>query len=243
MSLLMGLGLALGVGCAGMIETRQTFDYFGQPAPTDAWSPKIAGWQRRERVDDGRQLGRIGGSPSVEADAGDAKRSMVARERADDADGLRDKYFSFRAERRRDLARDVTSWIQSQAKDHYVADGPIDHWATLEETLRGNGDDCDGLELLVYHALRDLGFGDSEVYRAVVYRPSDGQHHMVTLWFEDRNDPWVIDPTGAMTRNMLRMSQMPQWVPIKVFSETAEYTVEREVQSLNQGTLAVNAAP
>jgi hypothetical protein len=48
---------------------------------------------------------------------------------------------------------------------------------------------------------------------------------MVTLWFEDRNDPWVIDPTGAMTRGMPRMSDMPDWVPIKVFGEAEEYTV------------------
>nr|MCS5619891.1 hypothetical protein [Myxococcota bacterium] len=87
---------------------------------------------------------------------------------------------------------------------------------------------CDGLELLVYHALRDLGFAENEVYRAIVYRPSDGQHHMVTLWFEDREDPWVIDPTGAMTTGMPLMSSMPEWVPLKVFSQDVEYTVKQE---------------
>ena len=51
---------------------------------------------------------------------------------------------------------------------------------------------------------------------------------MVTLWFEDRNDPWVIDPTGAMSRGMQRMSDLPAWVPLKVFSDTVEYTVERD---------------
>ena len=84
---------------------------------------------------------------------------------------------------------------------------------TLAETLRGNGDDCDGLELLTYHLLRDLGFRESEVYRSIVYRRADGQHHMVTLWFERPDDPWVIDPTGAMTSGMPRMSQLPDWQP------------------------------
>ena len=37
--------------------------------------------------------------------------------------------------------------------------------------------------------LRELGFRDDEVFRAIVYRPSDGQHHMVTFWFEDRTIP------------------------------------------------------
>ena len=117
---------------------------------------------------------------------------------------LKAKYDSFRNERRRALARDLASWIQSQAPQHYVPDGPVDHWATLDETFRRNGDDCDGLELLAYHLLRELGFEDEKVFRAIVYRRSDGQHHMVTLWFEDSDDPWVIDPTGAMTLGIRR---------------------------------------
>ena len=123
------------------------------------------------------------------------------------------------------MAFSLATWIQDQAQAHYFPDGPIDHWATLEETLDRDGDDCDGLELLTFHALRDLGFKESEVYRAIVFRPEDGQHHMVTLWFEDRQDPWVLDPTGAMTLGMPRMSSLPDWVPIKVFSDTTEYTV------------------
>ena len=98
---------------------------------------------------------------------------------------------------------------------------------TLEETFEANGDDCDGLELLSYNFLRDLGFAETEVYRAIVYRRSDGQHHMVTLWFEQPEDPWVIDPTGAMTSGMPRMSEVPGWAPLKVFSETEEFTVEQ----------------
>jgi hypothetical protein len=74
--------------------------------------------------------------------------------------------------------------------------------------------------------LRDLGFGEDEVFRAIVYRRSDNQHHMVTFWFEDPNDPWVIDPTGAMTSGMPRMSEIPSWAPLKIFSENSNYDVE-----------------
>jgi hypothetical protein len=49
---------------------------------------------------------------------------------------------------------------------------------------------------------------------------------MVTLWFEDPDDPWVIDPTGAMTLGMPHMSDMEEWVPIKVFSDEVEYSVK-----------------
>lgn len=154
---------------------------------------------------------------------------------------LRQKYSDFRSERRRALARELSDWIQGQARIHYRADGPIDRWATLEETLRSNGDDCDGLELLVFDALLSLGFDRSEVFRAVVYRPEDLQHHMVTLWFEDPSDPWVIDPTGAMTDHMRRMSELPGWVPLKVFGLYREFTVQparRELAHSGTGSVA-----
>jgi hypothetical protein len=202
--------LLLGGGCAGHgFDVTAAYDYFVTPAPNDAWSRKIRGWQERERSDS---------MPAV-AEAGPGHGAGAT------GPNLRTKYDSFRAEQRRDQARDLAAWIQAQAPDHYVADGPVDHWATLEETFSRNVEDCDGLELLVYHMLRELGFSDSEVFRSIVVRPSDGQHHMVTLWFEDPRDPWVIDPTGAMTAGMPRMSDVPGWVPLKVFSERRDYTV------------------
>ena len=35
----------------------------------------------------------------------------------------------------------------------------------------------------------------------------------------------MIDPTGAMTTGMPRMSEMPDWVPLKVFSDAKDWTV------------------
>ena len=72
--------------------------------------------------------------------------------------------------------------------------------------------------------LRDLGFGENSVYRAIVRRRSDSLHHMVTLWLEDRNDPWVIDPTGVMAPELRRFSEIRGWTPIKLFSETETFT-------------------
>ena len=215
------LAFGVGLGCAAFGGAPAHYAYFTAPADDDAWSPKIAGWQRREMRDQGVTVGPE--TPAVS----EAPEETAASPTEEPGGDLRTKYFGFRAERKRALAREVAEWIQNEAREHYVADGPVDHWATLEETLRSDGDDCDGLELLTFHALRDLGFDSNEVYRAIVFRPSDGQHHMVTLWFESPDDPWVIDPTGAMTRGMPRMSELPEWVPIKVFSDTVEYTVRR----------------
>jgi hypothetical protein len=236
--LLVAMAFGLGLGCASLGVGPISYTYFQQPAFDDAWSAKIVGWQRRERADHGEParsepaaLAGVAGELSTPAAASEPPQAAASGPGADHTTAeppgdLRAKYDRFRAERKRQMARDVASWVQSQARGHYVPDGPVDHWATLEETLRNDGDDCDGLELLTFHALRDLGFGPHEVYRAIVVRPDDGQHHMVTFWFETPNDPWVIDPTGAMTLGMPRMSEMSEWVPLKVFSESAEYTAQ-----------------
>ena len=192
------------------------YAYFEQASALDPWTPKIAGWQMRERA-----------QPRIEALAekppavSKGSRPVVPLR----GESLRDRYFRYRNDSKRAMAQDLAGWMQSVAKRHYVPDGLVDHWATLEETLDRNGDDCDGLELLAYHFLRDHGFSEDEVFRAVIYRPKDGQHHMVTLWFESPSDPWVLDPTGAMTSGMPRMSERPDWVPLKIFSEKTQYTV------------------
>jgi len=205
-----------GFGCSGSLRAPALYRYFTAPSPDDAWSRKIHLWQVREKGAD------AAGTPASVAGSGSAEAERF--EGAADP-SLKVKYDSYRSERKRSIAREFAAWLQGQARNHYVPDGPVDHWATLDETFRSNGEDCDGLELLTYHFLLDLGFGDDEVYRAIVYRRSDGQHHMVTLWFENPDDPWVIDPTGAMTTGMPRMSSMPDWVPLKVFTEDRDFTV------------------
>ncbi len=193
----------IAAGCARYTvpETRAGFRYFETPDPYDAWSFKITQWQSRQRS----ELE----TTATEGPAGD----------------LRTRYLHRRSELRRGLARELAAWIQEEAKLHYSEDVGIDHWPTLEEVLVADTDDCDGLELLVHQLLLDLGFPRSQVYRAVVHRPSDDQYHMVTLWFESPDDPWVIDPTGAMLLGMRHMSEVPGWVPLKLFSATEEFSV------------------
>jgi len=215
-----GLAVWCGWGCAGVLTGQVVYRYFVDPPIDDVWGHKIETWQARESA--------AQRAPDSEAPTPAVASGADPEAASDRPADLRSKYVEFRQRGKRALARDLASWIQEQAQQHYIADGPIDHWATLEETFQTNGDDCDGLELLVYHLLRDLGFSDTEVFRAIVYRRSDNQHHMVTFWFEDPNDPWVIDPTGAMTSGMPRMSDLQGWAPLKVFSEDHNYDVERQ---------------
>jgi hypothetical protein len=219
-----GIVLPVITSCASVpVAQFRSYRYFEPPSADDAWTPQIASWQARERlVTDTEQLrpDRVSGPEAGVSGAGESA-GATAKPRGD----LRSQYFAYRAERKREMARDFAEWVQREAKAHYIPDGPVDHWATLQETLDRNGDDCDGLELLAFHFLLDLGFRSDEVFRAIVVRPSDGQHHMVTFWFEDAADPWVIDPTGAMTTGMPRLSQVPGWSPLKLFGESTEYTV------------------
>lgn len=225
------LGICLMFGCASLPGLHAPYGWLGRPAPDDPWSPKIARWQERERAAGGAEVME---APSTVAAGPESTRP--------DGEELRAKFLRFRAEHKRAIARELAAWLQEQAKIHYVPDGAIDRWATLEETLARNGDDCDGLELLSYHLLLDLGFGEDEVYRAIVFRPSDGQHHMVTMWFEDAGDPWVLDPTGAMTGGMPRMSEVPGWIPLKLFTETDEFTVRAPARARAEALAAVPAA-
>lgn len=205
-------------GCLGIALGPPAYRYFVTPRPDDAWTRKIAQWQQRER-DVGAEVELR--TPASVAGSGGGEEEAAAAGRKD----LRAKFDEFLSVRRRAQAREVAAWIQDVAQNHYIPDGPIDRWATLEETFRRNGDDCDGLELLTYNLLRGLGFAENEVYRAIVFRRSDGQHHMVTFWFEHADDPWVIDPTGAMTSGMPRMSELYGWEPIKVFSGERDFDV------------------
>ncbi len=204
-TLLLAALALLSPGCAprSAPDARTSFRYFERPDRYDAWTYKISQWQSRQQAE-------AAAAPS-EPPGGT----------------LRERYLLRRNELRRELARQVAAWIQEEAKLHYTEDMVIDHWPTLEEVMVSEADDCDGLELLVHQLLLDLGFPSDQVYRAVVRRPSDDQHHMVTLWFESPDDPWVIDPTGAMVLDMRRMSDVPEWVPLKLFSATEEFTVRQ----------------
>ena len=79
------------------------FFYFATPSEHDPWSPKIAGWQRRESAE-------APGVPAPAAVAGSGER--FAPPGADER-RLQAKYDDFRAERRRSVARDFARWIQS----------------------------------------------------------------------------------------------------------------------------------
>ncbi len=206
----LGLGIAastlLCASCATPALPPVALDFF-VPAPRDdPWNQKIDNWQARHRLDP-------------------AAREERVRERGSE---LAESYAEFTRGMRRKLVAETVAWVQEQSQTHYRSDGERDHWATLGEVVASGKDDCDGLDLLTFTLLRRLGFGENEIYRSILVERVSGQHHMVTLWFEDagRGDPFVLDPTGVVSRGLARLSAIPGWEPIELFDEAAHFTVE-----------------
>jgi len=194
------------VSCATVsLVPAPALDFFVPAGHADPWKTKIQNWQARHGAD-----------PVATADVG-AGASELGRE-----------WEGFERSLRRKIAADTVAWVQRSSRAHYRPDGATDHWATLGEVVESGQDDCDGLDLLTFVLLRRLGFEQDEIYRAIVVEEGTGQHHMVTLWFEDghREDPYVLDPTGVVTAKMTRLSSVPRWEPIELFDEVAHFSVQ-----------------
>jgi len=134
---------------------------------------------------------------------------------------------AFERAERRALAARITAYAQAEARRHFrwdpetgLADDP---WPTSLELYAQNGDDCDGLDLIAYDLLLAFGFPEEQLYRVVVRRDRDGANHMATLWFETPDNPWLIDATGAISRRLRRVSELPGWTPVRVVDENELY--------------------
>lgn len=180
-------------------------NFFVAAPPEDPWNTKIKNWQSRHQLDRAQP-----------ATAPVPPSKLIA------------SYDLFTTSVRRKIAADAVAWVQGESQRHYIPDGEIDHWATLSDVVATDGDDCDGLDLLTFLLLRNLGFTQDEIFRSIVVERGTGQHHMVTLWFEngDKNDPWLLDPTGVVTDRLVRLSDVPTWSPIEIFDEARHYRVE-----------------
>lgn len=197
---------SLLVGCAATQPAPISLRLVEGAPPIDRGArAKIAGWQERERAQNGN-------------DPTQASFQALAP--------LGESWTRFVSAQRRALVEEVSDWVQGEARAHYVADRGGDRWPTFSEVFASAGDDCDGLELLALHALRALGFPDGELFRAVIERPKDGMQHMVTLWFEAPGAAVVIDPTGFVTSRVVPLASLSDWMPRAIFTEHAVYGVE-----------------
>ena len=215
--------VVLSTACVSTAPDR-SFDFYVESNPDQqAWYEKIDTWQRESLEDaDGLVLE----SRPVRASADSYLR------RGQDAP-LAVKVADFAATEQRQVARRINKWSQRQALWHYkkedVETAAEDEWPTFRKLIDNNGDDCDGLDLISYQLLLRFGFESEGVFRAVMRRETDRTNHMVTLWFETPEDPWVLDATRAIVTEMTKMSQVHGWTPTVMFNQQRQFTV-REAQ-------------
>lgn len=214
------------VGCATAPAPDRHYDFFGRAeSRSDPWFDQVEEWQVRARLD----------HPYVSVEEGLGARSTNLSEQAQE----------YQARKRLELAASISSWVRLEGRSHYVSDDEPasdsreerksvfdvepeaynDHWPTYSELVEANGDDCDGLDLLAYQMLREFGFPEEQLFRAILMRQKDEVNHMVTFWFEDPDDPWVFDGTGAATREFVRFSEVKGWIPTNMFNEVAQYSI------------------
>jgi hypothetical protein len=205
----------LGLGCAGLSSAPQgsSYAFFAAPEPeSDPWYAKVEDWQQREQ--NHRPHTGLADSATIRAKP--------------DSGLLRVRMGRWEAEERLAMARRLATWSQAEARRHYRFDPPQnvvdDPWPTTKDLLDTDGDDCDGLDLIAYELMREFGFPPDQLYRAIVRRDRDRANHMVTLWFDNPEDPWVVDATGAVTMKVRRFSDLPGWTPTVIFNERVQFT-------------------
>ena len=181
------------------------YDLFGPAREDGAFVPLVRLWQASERLD--AASARLAALLPAPPEPGPVPE-------------LEEAYRAFSERQRLRLARETVAWVQDQSRVRYRRDPGGDVWPSLRGLFAEGRDDCDGLELLTFSLLRSRGFGPGELYRAILRNGDAGGYHMVTLWFDaDRADPWVLDPTGFVTRPVARLSGIRPWVPVQLFDE------------------------
>ncbi len=197
------LAAVLGLACAHAGPAPR-FAFFEATSAEDPWAVKVRAWQAAQRS--------AGLSPAPEGPA---------------ASALGNEYGRFSRKLRHDLVERVVRFVQLHGALYFRSDQGLDDWPTLREVIATGGDDCDGLDLLTFELLRDLGFRDGELYRAVLVHAKTRAHHMVTLWFdrEAADDPYVLDPLGEVSRRVVRLSQVRGWRPLVLFDERSQFAV------------------
>ena len=88
--------------------------------------------------------------------------------------------------------------------------GENDDWETLREVIKENGDDCDGLAVLIRQFIMDAGYSKEQTYMMVLYQPKNQSSHTVAMWYDPKNhtDPILIDNTRQITTQPIRLSHL-----------------------------------
>jgi len=215
-ALLVGLGLACAIGPDPTAGLR--YALFEPISDDEVFAPAISHWQAELRLE----------TLTREATAlrGELRGEPIARH-ALPTSPLGRAYLEFQSHARHQIVSDVVAWVQLQSGLYYAPDGSLDDWPVLRDLLDRGADDCDGMDLMTFSLLREFGLGPGDIYRAIVRNRQSHLHHVVTLWFaaDQRDDPWLLDSTGEISRALRPLSSVPDWEPLVLFDETTVFAV------------------
>jgi len=205
-----GCLLACAAACVTSSEVGP-FAFFEPLPPDDVFAPLIREWQAAEQVEaaDARMARTRGAPGPVEGE-------------------LASTYREFSTAVRRKIVDQVVAWVQMQSDDLAPAPEVAERGTALERLLERGEGRYDGFELLTFSLLRARGFGEGELFRSILRRGQDDVYHRVTLWFAEgeQGDPYVLDPTGWVTREVQPVSGIEPWQPVRIYDETRQYGVE-----------------
>lgn len=95
--------------------------------------------------------------------------------------------------------------------------GREDYWATLFETLRKNGGDCEDLTIAKYFTLKDLNVPDENMRLTYVISVRTRKPHIVLTFQRDAmQEPLVLD---TMNNYLFPVSRRNDLVPVYSFNE------------------------
>lgn len=110
-------------------------------------------------------------------------------------------------------------------EDRYLW-GREDYWATLVETLRKGGGDCEDLTIAKYFTLRDLDIEDHQLRIIYVVSLQTKKPHMVLTYSSDGHaDPLVLDTVNP---DILPVSKRSDLVPVYSFNQTGYWLARQK---------------
>ena len=110
-------------------------------------------------------------------------------------------------------------------EDRYLW-GREDYWATLFETLRMSGGDCEDLTIAKYFTLRDLDIADQHLRLTYVISLQTKKPHMVLTYSpEVKADPLVLD---TVNQEILPVSRRSDLVPVYSFNQDGYWLARRQ---------------
>jgi len=181
------------------------YDFFGAIDPhNDPWFYRIQDWQDDQLIAQRDGLGKLASH--------EAATSMTALEASANA---------FQAGQRRALARRINTWVQNNAVS--TPEAPESSDPDPARLLSAGAEDPLGLDQTTRSLLLRFGFEADELYRGVLRQRNGDRYHVVTLWFEDRRDPWVLDASSVLSAELKRLSRVSSWQLIRVFNETKQF--------------------